>query len=89
MSFQGGEMMGDATTWNCVTGLVGLVGVGVLRGDRTGILGVVLMAAPWVQCSGERGGCWVGYTGTESVVGFMRRSGGSDGFCTTDEDGVG
>ena len=81
--------MGDATTWNCVTGLVGLVGVGVLRGDNTGILGVVLMAAPWVQCSGERGGCWVGYTGTESVVGFMRRSGGSDGFCTTDEDGVG
>ena len=89
MSFQGGETMGDAMTWNCVTGLVCLVGVGVLRGDKIGILGVVLMAAPWVQCSGERGGCWVGYTGTESVVGFMRRSGGSDGLLTTGEAGVG
>ena len=63
--------------------------MGVLRGDKIGILGAVLMGVPWVQCIGERGGCWVGNNGAESAVGFMRRSGGRDGFLTTGEAGVG
>ena len=77
-SFQGGETTGPPEPWSWTTGLGALVGVGVLSGDKIGSLHV-LTAPPWDRRIGESGGCWAEKTETGSVIGFMRRRGGSCG----------